>query len=71
MVERKPARPRQSLVRRFLFRVGAVLLSLVAIAILLEVGTRVLVPEAAFRVYSNIYARDPDPRLGYAMKPNS
>ncbi len=62
------ARPRHSLGRRILFRIGAVLLSLVVLAVVLELGTRLLVPESAFRVYSNIFVRDPQPRVGYTLK---
>ena len=53
-----------------MFRIGAVLLSLLVIALLLEIGTRLFVPDSTFRVFSNVFARDPDPRVGYTLKHN-
>ena len=43
-------------------------LSLLITAVILEVGTRILVPDATFRVLADIFTRDADPRIGYAMK---
>jgi hypothetical protein len=44
------------------------LVSLLVVVGLLEIATRILVPAVAFRVLPNIFARDPDPRVGYTMR---
>src|SRR5262245_53796278 len=33
-----------------------------------ELGARVLIPESAFHILSDVYARDPDPRIGYTYR---
>ena len=55
--------------RRWCFRIAAVLSALLAVFVVCELAARLFVPEASFRVLADVYAPDADPQIGYTLKP--
>lgn len=56
--------------RRALFVAAGCALVLAVLAAVLEIGARLLVPEASLRVLADVFAADPDPEIGYTMRRN-
>lgn len=54
--------------RRLLLGACVSVATLLVLGVLFEIGARVLIPESTFRILSNVYAPDPDPRVGYTFK---
>ncbi len=59
---------RSPTLRLWLYRSGAVAIALVVTFAILEVGTRLVVPESTFRVLSDVFEQHPSPAIGYTLR---